>query len=358
MATYNGERFIQTQLESLATQTVLPYELVVSDDASNDGTLSALEAFASNAPFPVRIYRNERRLGYADNFLKAASLTKGQWIAFCDQDDVWISQKLARVAAAINSHPGLVLVVHSASVVDQALRPSGRRFSEVETRHRQLVGPLRHKRIQTHFGLCCTFHRVLVDSVRWDVRCPEFSESNSPEEPDSWRRAPQAHDSWICFLANVLGYTCYLPDRLALYRRHDQAFTGSYARQTLSQNLSAMAAGVMRTGAQEYRDTSWVLSQWGILLDGRASEASNEIARSRLRAGAELYRQISTRVGVRASLYETQSFVSRFSILLRLIAGGAYVGGPGVILGFRALIKDAASCFVGWRPRLRVDGRS
>ena len=88
MATYNGERFLEQQLLSIARQIRLPDEMVVSDDGSNDGTIDILERFATNAPFPVRIYRNLNPLGYGDNFLKAASLCDGDLIAFSDQDDV------------------------------------------------------------------------------------------------------------------------------------------------------------------------------------------------------------------------------------------------------------------------------
>jgi glycosyltransferase involved in cell wall biosynthesis len=95
MATYNGERFLEEQLFSIARQIRLPDEMVVSDDGSNDGTIDILERFATSAPFPVRVYRNIKPLGYGDNFLKAASLCHGDLIAFSDQDDVWLENKLA-----------------------------------------------------------------------------------------------------------------------------------------------------------------------------------------------------------------------------------------------------------------------
>ena len=107
MGTYNGERFIRQQLESIAQQTLLPCELVVRDDASTDGTLTIVEEFASHAPFPVRIHKNDVRLGYPDNFMQAAILTNGDWIAFCDQDDFWLPQKLERVLAIAARQIGL-----------------------------------------------------------------------------------------------------------------------------------------------------------------------------------------------------------------------------------------------------------
>src|SRR5262249_24814222 len=70
MATYNGARFIRQQLESLAQQTLLPHELVVRDDVSTDRTLSIVEEFSRHAPFPVRIHKNDVRLGYPDNFMR------------------------------------------------------------------------------------------------------------------------------------------------------------------------------------------------------------------------------------------------------------------------------------------------
>ena len=64
MATFNGSRFIEAQLRSLASQTDLPAELVVVDDGSHDDTLTKVVEFSETAPFPVRIHRNRVRLGY------------------------------------------------------------------------------------------------------------------------------------------------------------------------------------------------------------------------------------------------------------------------------------------------------
>src|SRR5438270_1073780 len=94
MATFNGERYLKTQLDTIARQSVLPTELVVSDDGSNDQTLSVVADFARSAPFQVTTVRNETRLGFADNFLQAARLCEGDAVAYADQDDFWLSHKL------------------------------------------------------------------------------------------------------------------------------------------------------------------------------------------------------------------------------------------------------------------------
>ena len=94
LCTCNGARFLSEQLVSLAEQTLRPIELVVCDDASDDGTWQLLEEFQRSAPFPVRLYRNVRRLGIAQNFEQAMLLCEGDVIALCDQDDVWLPEKL------------------------------------------------------------------------------------------------------------------------------------------------------------------------------------------------------------------------------------------------------------------------
>jgi glycosyltransferase involved in cell wall biosynthesis len=119
----NGERFLGQQLLSIARQIRLPDEMVVGDDVSNDGIIAILERFAMNAPFPVRIYRNIKPLGYGDNFLKAASLCDGDLISFSDQIDVWLANKLANSLSFFDDD--VLLSVHSGAAVDEQLQPLG-----------------------------------------------------------------------------------------------------------------------------------------------------------------------------------------------------------------------------------------
>lgn len=126
MCTYNGERFIQEQLDSFLKQSRLPDELVVCDDGSQDMTISILEDFCRRAPFPVRIFINSANLGYSRNFEKAMSICRGDIIAFSDQDDVWKPQKLARFEHFFKERPKVGCVFCNASLVDEELKPLGR----------------------------------------------------------------------------------------------------------------------------------------------------------------------------------------------------------------------------------------
>jgi len=95
LATFNGEKYLVPQLESLAGQSQLPAELIISDDCSVDRTLEIARDFAGRAPFPVRILRNERRIGFRANFMRAVEHCGSDLVAFCDQDDIWEPEKLA-----------------------------------------------------------------------------------------------------------------------------------------------------------------------------------------------------------------------------------------------------------------------
>jgi glycosyltransferase involved in cell wall biosynthesis len=93
MAVYNGGRYLQEQLDSLVHQTYPVFELIVQDDNSTDNTVDILEAYARNYPF-IRIFRNERRKGMNENFFSAMERAAGDYIAICDADDIWETDKL------------------------------------------------------------------------------------------------------------------------------------------------------------------------------------------------------------------------------------------------------------------------
>ena len=93
LATYNGGRFLSEQLESFLVQERMPDELLVSDDASTDETLSIVDAFARRAPLPVKVVVNPERLGFIRNFAAALALADADIIFMSDQDDVWLPQR-------------------------------------------------------------------------------------------------------------------------------------------------------------------------------------------------------------------------------------------------------------------------
>lgn len=88
MATYNGEKFLREQLDSVLQQTYSDFELVICDDHSTDKTLEIIQEYALRDS-RIRCYVNETTLGFRRNFEHAIELCKGEYIALCDQDDIW-----------------------------------------------------------------------------------------------------------------------------------------------------------------------------------------------------------------------------------------------------------------------------
>jgi glycosyltransferase involved in cell wall biosynthesis len=214
MATYNGERFLREQLDSLAAQSRLPDELVICDDGSSDGTVEIAKRFARSSPFEVRVHRNNENLGYARNFERAIGLCSGEIIFLSDQDDVWFPSKVERVMAVFTAAPVTQVVVNDQVLTDGALRTSG------VTKLQNLRALGRNER-----GLvegCCTALRR-----DWARRLFPFP----PEAFDLVRTNDLSHDQWINELSIVLGVRCTVAEPLQFFRRTGQNATEWYVSE-------------------------------------------------------------------------------------------------------------------------------
>lgn len=319
MATYNGKKYLQEQLESFVAQKNLPHELVVCDDGSSDETLSIVSSFSEYAPFPVRIYKNPENLGYADNFLKAASLCKGDWIAFSDQDDVWLPEKLEQVAKQCADD--VLLIVHSAELVDEELNSVGKRFPDIT--EDKVVGSLNNKPWWTPAGFTQCFSASLIKDFPWGQRPTDF---NSPGKM-------QAHDQWTYFLANSFGKVVYLEKSLALYRRHEGAVTGSY-RNSISSRLKAMNGA----GEEHYRFLSSVAKVYSETMTKLVN--SSHPLHEKSKSASEYYDRLSNIYYLRSNIYSGRFSKSGFLAFYRLCLRKAYGHNSGKGLGAKAFIKD------------------
>jgi len=213
MATYNGADFLEEQLLSLTSQTILPHELWVTDDGSSDETLDILENFFKYAPFQVRVIQNHKRLGYGRNFLKAASLCGSNYVAFCDQDDVWHENKLEKVQMIINQMSPEI-IVHGGQVVDQILEPLGFKYPNIES-----AEWFKPNQISEDFywpGYAIVAKKTSLFS--WGLENKINDESLCIKT--------FAHDRWV-FEAVRSGASCYqIPDELVQYRQHRTNYIG------------------------------------------------------------------------------------------------------------------------------------
>lgn len=224
MCTYNGARYLQEQLDSFKSQTRMPDELVVCDDASKDETVEIIEAFASEVSFNVRVFANERNLGSTKNFERAISLCKGDIIFLSDQDDVWLPVKLARIEALMTKSPDTAGVITDALIVNESLKPLGFSFWRATKfgrgqQKRAMKGKLGTlvKHFNSSFsGATFAFRTELRDLV---LPIPAY-----------W-----THDAWIVLMVAALKKLVVLPEPLNLWRQHENQQVGSWTKKGFSE---------------------------------------------------------------------------------------------------------------------------
>lgn len=119
LCTYNGERYIREQIESILNQTMPVDEIVVCDDGSNDNTLHIIESLREGEHTAIHVYRNEKNLGPARNFQKAINLCQGDIIFLSDQDDVWYQDKVSIIVDFFNKHSSIDTVFTNASLINE-----------------------------------------------------------------------------------------------------------------------------------------------------------------------------------------------------------------------------------------------
>ena len=120
MATYNGSKFIQRQLDSIIEQTVLPDEIIISDDGSCDKTVERVLAYIKRCKKKIDyvVLEDNPRHGIGYNFQWALKHTTGDYIFICGQDDVWLPEKVKRVADVFLEHPDADMVCHNLECID------------------------------------------------------------------------------------------------------------------------------------------------------------------------------------------------------------------------------------------------
>lgn len=209
MATYNGEKYIQEQLDSFLIQTRLPDELIISDDCSTDKTLEICQTFAKRAPFEVKILKNTQNLGYAKNFENAMKNCGGNLIFLSDQDDVWFPEKIEKVLNIFSTNSAQ-LIVHDIEYCTQNLKP---------------IGETKLKRSYMAVGT-----KILHTGMATALRS-EFLKYCLPIPKNKYI----AHDLWLSTCADLLNKKYILEEPLAYYRRHNNATSKdnmNYAKKT------------------------------------------------------------------------------------------------------------------------------
>ncbi len=320
LATFNGSRYLREQLKSLAEQICLPDELVVTDDCSTDDTLQIVAEFAAQAPFKVRAVKNDSRLGYRDNFMKAAALCSNPIIAFCDQDDIWHKDKLSDVVKQFED-PAVMLVHHNANLID-----AGGKFLKLALEPRMLAEKLAPRYFA--MGFTEIFRRELL------AFSDLYNLSIDHQEP----KEKMAHDKWVFFLAASLGKIVYLERPLVDYRQHPRNTYGFkpdniWKRTTKKLTQSVETFPVVGLFAERSAE---------ILSAASRRCADREDLRSRLVQRSDRFGRLANWYGLRSEVYGGSHVFQRAGSWSRLVLSGGYKPGDPWSFGLQNLLADAS----------------
>jgi glycosyltransferase involved in cell wall biosynthesis len=220
MATFNGERYVGRQLESILEQLSADDEVIVVDDRSTDGTIEAVRRV--NDP-RIAVHLNDRNRREVYSFSRAISLARHRHIFLSDQDDIWLPGRVALMKQALRSAS---LVTTNFEWIDEEERPLDVAYDGVlpqdSSRHlKNIAGVFIGK--TSYFGCAMAFRRTLMPVI---VPIPDYVES---------------HDCWIALAANFIGSNVHLGESTLRKRRHGNNATSTISSRSLGLKLRARA---------------------------------------------------------------------------------------------------------------------
>jgi glycosyltransferase involved in cell wall biosynthesis len=219
LCTYNGSKFLREQLQSLANQTLMPFEVVITDDCSTDDTISIVKEFSN--VLNIKVFVNNSPLKVTKNFEKAISLCSGDIILMCDQDDIWQPDKLAKINQYFNENPNQLAVFSDANLVNEQgislhknfwsavrfLEPQIQQFKEGKQVELLLAG-------NRTAGCMMAFRKVLMEKIiPFPIHIPLM-----------------IHDNWITIVAGMLDSLGMIEEKLISYRQHSFQQIGTRAK--------------------------------------------------------------------------------------------------------------------------------
>lgn len=210
LATYNGDAFLEAQLESIIRQDYQPLEILVSDDCSTDQTPFILQRYAKAGK--LKYWKNDQNLGYAKNFERIISKCSGECIALADQDDIWDVDKITKLVHAIGNN----LLIHSDAVL-------------IDHQGKQLASSFSTFSRKMTFPKSCT-EALLNGSV---TGCTSLFRRELLADILPFPEGLYVHDKWIGLIAFLKNGFGYLDKPLISYRQHSSNSIG-VAQSSLS----------------------------------------------------------------------------------------------------------------------------
>ena len=207
LAACNGERYLAEQLDSLLDQSFTDWRLYVHDDGSKDGTNTILKAYAGKYPNRIRLIQAPPTGGAKDNFLFLLRTVDAPYIMFCDQDDVWMREKIEKTYRRMQmiEGEGPALVFTDLQVVDRdrkLIAPRMSRYQKLNLRKSRAEDFLAENVVT---GCTVMINRKMAELAR------------KAEDPSKIIM----HDWWIALAAARFGSISCLEEALVQYRQHE-----------------------------------------------------------------------------------------------------------------------------------------
>jgi glycosyltransferase involved in cell wall biosynthesis len=193
IATYNGEKYIKDQLDSILDQLDDYDEVIISDDSSTDNTLNIIKSINDKR---IKIFSNQKFKSPTYNFENAISQASGEVIFLADQDDVWMENKIMKVKEKLLFYD---VVVTNCIIVDRDLNMINNSFYKFNNSGK---GILKNIYKNSYLGCCLAFKKKTLELA---LPFPE--------------KIPM-HDIWLGFVFGLFYNTSFIVEPLVYYRRH------------------------------------------------------------------------------------------------------------------------------------------
>lgn len=216
MATYNGEKYLKEQIESILSSSYRDFKLYIVDDGSTDSTMEILSRYKEKYPDLIEVSQNRANLGVTMNFLNAVKKTTSEYIMLCDQDDVWKKDKIARTLNRMKQMEVQfgkdlpVAVFTDAYVTDSKLNIIHESFFKSGRLNPGLTD-LPHMLMENKLIGCTVMINGAVRNILRSRPLPKNA---------------RFHDGWLGLIAASFGKISFIPEPTLFYRQHESNVVG------------------------------------------------------------------------------------------------------------------------------------
>lgn len=269
LATYNGEAFLAEQIESILSQTETDWQLLMRDDGSTDDTEAIAQKYAAAYPDKIRFFRCGTPSGSSkSNFFALLAMAETEYCMTCDQDDVWLPQKIDLTLRCIRDMEkrygaATPLLVHTdLRVVDARLCVLAESLFSMQD-----LNPRRNR-----------LNQLLTQNIV--TGCTMMVNRSLLEKLQSPPTYAIMHDWWLALVAAAFGQIGFLGEPTVLYRQHGANQVGAKKAKSLSYNWRRFCdrAAAGNSLRDTYRQAAEFLEQYESRLEGFACETVRAFA--------------------------------------------------------------------------------